>query len=819
MASGQSLGMSPRALRASVAVLLAVLLLFAGRWTAGLLAERWWATQVVPAAASFITFWALLTLALEMGGVAFACAWFVGNLLLVYRAIGSVQVHRRVGNLEIREAVNLRALAWLSAGSGLLLGLLTGRGLGDAAPTLVLGWNGFQYGEVDPLLGQDIGFYLTTLPIWRLVHGYLILLTITALLGTTTLYAIIGAVRWVEHRPAINDHARRHLGILAVLLAAGLAWGYLLEPYELVGGVSGTLHYGLFEFRHLVSQILAGMAIIAAVLTLWWGLRGRHAVLLWIWGLLAATSLLGHHVIPALLGGRRDSVPEAASRRHLDQLAYDMTGIRDTALPRRESPPEPPRPIALWPPTLAAEATLADSGRVVSADRSVVQVNRRPRPAWLVVRDQGERGASITAVLDDQATIGGQAILYRDPDSLRTPHGLPTLHLPIYGIWPRGPVGVVDSAMGGVAVGSGVRRLALAWALQSAELLGPGAASQRVFWHLDPAERVAALAPFAVWGVPSPRLIGGELVWLVDGYVPGITFPGSTRVRWRGTSVGSLRAAFLGVVNARTGATSVYLHHSADELAKQWRGITDSLVQPASAIPPDVIRALSYPSELLEAQLRVLAQPQWGVGQVIGRLEGVGTSGPGEEAVWSPDTSGVEVVVPFEQNQQRYISSIVRARVTDGWGSLTILRVDSLFALPEPVALQSRWSRFPTFQQLKDSVERAGARLDPGPIRYWPTAIGLGAYQPHFSRRDGQEPVLVWVSVAVAERRGAGHDLEEAWQNLLGLSAPIISAGERGTELLEAGRYMDAADAALRRGDLEAFGREWEALRRILHAP
>ncbi len=811
--------MTPRALRATTGVLLLVVLLFAGRWTAGLFTERWWAAQISPEAARFVTDWALFTLLLEITGVLVACAWFIGHLLLVYRAIGSVQVHRRVGNLEIREAVNMRALAWLSIGGGLVLGLLAGRGLSDSAPAIMLGWHGFQYGEAEPLLGQDLGFYLTTLPIWRLLHGYAVLLSVTALVGIATMYAVIGAVRWVDHRPAINDHARRHLGGLAVLLAMVLAWGYLLEPYELVAGVIGTVHAGLFEYRQTVAFILAGLAIAAAFLSLWWASRGRHAVLLSIWGLLAAASLLGHHIIPAFIGSSHASTLDPATRRHLDQLAYGMTGIRDTTFTRSAALPDPPRPAALWHPTLAAEATEADSGRLAAADRAVVMVNRRPRPAWLVVRDHGARGASITVVLDDQTTTAGRAVLYHEGDSLKTAAGSPSLHLPARGIWPRGPVSVVDSAPGGIEVGSGLRRLALAWTLQSAELLGPGAPSQQVYWHLDPVERVERLAPFAVWGVPSPHLIGGELVWLIDGYLPNATFPGSTRVRWRGGWIGSLRVGFVGVVNARTGATGIYLRHTADEIAKQWRVISDSLVQPSSAIPSEIVRALDYPAEALEAQVRVLAQPHWGLGQVIGRGEPFGSSGPSDEAIWTADTSGVELVIAYEQAPQRQVSAIVRARMMDGWEGLSILRIDSLLSLPEPAGLQSRWGRFPTFQQLKDSVEKAGARLEPGPIRYWPTATGLGAYQVHFARRDGQEPILAWVSVAVAERRGAGHDLEEAWQNMLGLSAPIISAGERGGQLLEARRYIDAADAALKRGDLEAFGRAWDALKRALKAP
>ncbi len=54
-----------------IAVLLGVIvvLLFAGRWTSGLLADRWWAEEVAPAAAGFITNWHLLRGTLKLAGV------------------------------------------------------------------------------------------------------------------------------------------------------------------------------------------------------------------------------------------------------------------------------------------------------------------------------------------------------------------------------------------------------------------------------------------------------------------------------------------------------------------------------------------------------------------------------------------------------------------------------------------------------------------------------------------------------------------------------------------------------------------------------
>ncbi|MDX2119864.1 MAG: hypothetical protein SF070_02255, partial [Gemmatimonadota bacterium] len=261
------------------------------------------------------------------------------------------------------------------------------------------------------------------------------------------------------------------------------------------------------------------------------------------------------------------------------------------------------------------------------------------------------------------------------------------------------------------------------------------------------------------------------------------------------------------------------LRHGAGEVAKEWQVLTDSLVRPSSALPPDIVRALPYPAELVEVQARILAQPHWALGQVVGRSEAVAVTGPAADALWEPDTSGVEVNIPYLPADARQLSGVVRARMADGWEQLTLFRVDSLLALPDPATLSTRWSKFPTFQQLRDSVEKEGALLEPGPVRYWPTPAGLGAYQPWFARRDGAEPVLKWVSLAVTDRRGAGHDFEEAWQNLLGLSAPIISAGARGTQLLEARRFLDAAEAALARGDLEGFGRAWEGLKRTLRSP
>ena len=783
------------------------------------MSDRWWAEGISSHAVQSVTDWALLRLTLEAAGVLVACAWCVGHLLLVHHAIGSIQVHRRLANLEIREAVNMRLLVWLNVGGGLLAGWLAGRGLGDWAPMVVLGWHGRIFGEVDPIMGKDLGFYLAQLPLWLSAYAFVLQLVVLALGGVAALYSVIGAIRWQDRRLALNTHARRHLGILAVLLALVLAAGYVLHPYELVAGLDGEMTEAGFALQRTISSLMTGIALAAALLSAWWVVRGRNGAFAIIWLLLLVTAFLGRVVAPAMLEDSNAPLLGTPARQQAERAAYGMMALKDSSFARRDGPNEAPRPVALWSPEAALDATGSDSGRTVSLDRAVVQVGGRPRPSWLMIRDQGLRGAALTVLLDDQATAAGYPIVFHEADSLVTPRGAPPLRLPRRAVWPGHTGAVIDSTGGGVRLRVGLRRLALGWAFQSGRILGAGASQLEAFAYLDPARRLERLAPFAVWATPVPRLIGGELVWLVDGYLPIETYPGSSRVLWRGNDIGGLQAGFVGVVSAVSGRTSIYLRHTAGDLAKEWQLLSDSLVQSSSAMPGDIARALPYPAELLEAQLRVLAQPHWGLGRLLGRSEGVGVTGPQADARWETDTSGVEQVVPFEGEQSHQVTSVVQARMVDGWETIIALRIDSLMSLPSPSLLLTRWSRFPTYQQLKDSVEKAGARLNAGPVHYWPTAEGLGAYQGWFAEREGATPAMLWLNIAIGDRLGAGRDVDEAWQNLLGLSAPTIAPGERGAMLFEARRHMLAADAALKRGDFEAFGRAWEALKQVLRAP
>jgi hypothetical protein len=796
-----------------------VALLFAGRWTATLLADRWWAAELSPAAASFLTDWHALRFTLDLGGCLIASAWFIGHLLLVYRAVGTVQVRRNVANLEFREALTPRVLLTVVVTAGVLLGLLVGVGASRWWRDITLAWQGVSYGVYDPLLRHDLGMYVAQLPVWRAAHGFFTLLVLLALTGVAILYMLVGAIRWIERRPAINLHARAHLGWLLSGLALALAWGYLLEPYELVAGPAELLSQSTWRSSVLASPILAGVALATGALSAFWAARPRHALVVSGWIVLAAASMIGHWLLPSLLSGSRVPAVDSEPLEQLTGIAYGLEDLRDNKLEPLAAT-RPPVVPSLWSPAPLAQTFTRDSGRVLTIDPALLSRDGRRRPVWLVLRSGAAGRLTASAVADHRVSATGEPLFYRLGDTLPRTSQIPLLDLGTDALAPEAPEYRLHPGGGaGVAVGSWPRKLALAWALQAGELLGDVSPGTRIDWRLSPEDRLGRLAPFADWSAPTARVINGDLVWLLDGYLSSATFPLTPRALWRARRVGAVTASFLGTVNAETGVVRVYLQPRADPVAATWSRVSGGLVEPASAIPDAILRAGYYPVDLFKVQAGQLERPPW----KVGTLSGGGGSRPAEpqtpQVAWEADTSGPLMVSTFESPGERRLSAILIGSRDKGRTHLSLLRLDSTTTLPVRDVLQNRWANFPSYDALSDSIREDGGKLEPGSPRVTLSPGGPVAYQPYYALRPSGGPVLVWVSVAAPDRLGAGRNLREAWSNLLGATIASPPGSAQAGRLDEARRWMDHADSALRTGDWSEFGRAWNNLRSLLGLP
>ncbi|HEU4699725.1 MAG TPA: UPF0182 family protein [Gemmatimonadales bacterium] len=801
-----------------------VALLFLGRWTAGVLTDHWWAARFSPGAAAFLTERHLLRLLLDLAAVLVAAGWFIGHLYAVSRAIGRVEIPRHVGNVEFHEAVTSRGLVLGAILTGLLLGMLVGGGASDGWATVELAWHGLRYGLSDPVLGQDAGFYVAQLPLWRGLHAYALLLTLLALTGTLTLYILVGAVRWMEGRPAINGHARLHLGWLLATLAVMLAWGYLLEPYELVAGIGGPLDPGLVRLTSFVSPALAGTALGAAILSAVWAARAQHTLLVAAWAILIAASGLGHYVLPAVAREREAPVAPAEVSRLFLHAAYGPDSLVEAAYPADTGMSGPPAIPSLWDREHARLAISPDTQALAALAPAVLRLDDGAhRPVWLGVVTR-ERGPAVLALADDRVGPTGAPLFYHagdeSGDTAASPRPDPLLELSRHVIRPGAPeFDLGPDALGG-PVGAWPRRLVLAWTLQLGRLLGAMDPADRLAWHLEPQERLAHLAPFATWGAPEPRLLDGELVWIAPGYVRAALFPLSPRVEWEGTTVGAVRAGFVGLVRAASGDARIYLRGDADPLARAWGEIAAGTVEPAGTLPAEIAAEVGYPRELLDTQLGALEQGAFGrVLQRTGGEAGQRTPILG----WAPDTSAAEWSTGIHRLGETGLAALLSARADQGRDVVHLWRLDSAATLPVPAQLARSWARFPLFTQLRDSVTANQGDFDTGAVRLARDGAGVVAYQPAYGRSADGRIALLWVSVATGDRLGAGRTMADAWQNLLGTSVATPpgrhAAAPTSDPLALAREWMQRADSAMRQGDWVRFGRALEALRQVLGVP
>ncbi|MGH7675768.1 MAG: UPF0182 family protein, partial [Gemmatimonadales bacterium] len=338
------------------------------------------------------------------------------------------------------------------------------------------------------------------------------------------------------------------------------------------------------------------------------------------------------------------------------------------------------------------------------------------------------------------------------------------------------------------------RRTALAWALQSPELLGDSTDGLVLLWRRDVRDRLERLAPFAAFDAPVPIEAHGSLWWIAYGYVGSRLFPLAAPLAVEGRTLRYLRAGVLGAVDAGTGETRLYLVPGYDSLTAAWGRLFAPLVQPPESLPPALRRQLPYPRDALRAAV-----------QAIGRTRR-------DTAAWTPwPHDPVDVIGPagdawavqgFEAGNPPRLVALVAG--TLGPGGPRLVRWEP----PKPDAL-------PT-------LLLGSARTRPGTLRVWPADGSVMAVQGMFADpADSAAPrPLLEVYLAWGGQSGRGPSGEAALRSLRTAStAPAPGDTSLDARWSEVRRLAAQADSALGAGDLERFGTLWAQLRRLLDTP
>lgn len=784
------------------AAALLVVVLVGGRWSAMQTAERAWAATIPNGAAYLRTL--ALARTIQWSVALAAMLWGIAHCYGVYRAIGSVQMPRRLGDIEIVEAVPHRLLIALTLIGGVIYGGALAWVIGDVWRPALLASAPPHFGLTDSILHQDLGYYVGELPWARTRQGILLIASLSASFFIAVLYIAIGSIRMHAGRLTASPHARTHLGLTLAVLAVAFVWGAHLDPYELVAGLAGPVTHDAIAIRGPGANAVTVVALITAFVSAVWGWWDRPGVVGASWLALLVTMLAAYVILPPAT--HTIGAPSSADRALLDEKAT-LEGVAFGAAPEfwnlpSLSPAAVVATIPVWDPGRIRVHALRDSA--VGQGLSVYNMTLEPSGRWLL--GLAPDGTSLLRVSPPPTWEQvHQSVWAHAPGPLEARENDSTL---TFARAPGGPratwfgggfldYAVVDSGgMAGIALTGTWRRLALAWTLQAPQLAQSATRGRTLVWRRDAVERFEALAPFARFEMPAPVLAGDSLWWISWGSVEADAFPLVDTVMIDGRTIRYRQPGLVGALNAVSGSTRLWLAPQSDSLTAAWARIVAPLVAPADSMPSALRRALRYPAEAFDIQARILARTI-PLPDSTYRWLPLAPEHPFTLAAAGPDsTNDVWYAQAFVDSTRQSTFGGLLA------GTMTAKGPRLFFWTPKPSTIPTPLS--------SDRERRSGVQ------RVWPTDVGVMTVQARFLEPEGNPVPAKLDSVYVSLGPDVAADVSAPAALKALLRGPDLGEGTPAASLRRARALFVRMDSALAAGHLARFGELYDSLRALL---
>ncbi len=211
--------------------------------TADLWTEVLWYDSVGFKGVFFTELWSKVFLGVTSG--ALTAALVASSIVIGYRSrpIYPPSTPQQEALDRYREALEpLRRLVTLAA--PLLVGALVGLGAASQWQTFLLWRNGQNFGQVDPYFGQDLGFFIFTLPWLSFLVALLTVVLLAAAFAAGFTHYVYGGLQLSGPNRQTTSAARIHLSVLLAALVLVRAVAYWLERFEL-SNQSSTLMTGV----------------------------------------------------------------------------------------------------------------------------------------------------------------------------------------------------------------------------------------------------------------------------------------------------------------------------------------------------------------------------------------------------------------------------------------------------------------------------------------------------------------------------------------------------------------------------------------------
>jgi len=528
--------------------------------------------------------------------------------------------------------------------------------------SVLMAIHGASVGEVDPVFGRDIGFYLFRLPAISAALATLVGLTVLSVVAVSVQYKTRGAIA-LRRRAAVEPSAAIHVGaLLALLFILFAAQLWIVDAAALLYSSTGPFAGASYADVHASLpgiRLSAVAAVIAAGIVVYGIVRQK---LIWYAAiaiaLYAGVGVVFRFLIPETeqkfvvapneLARERTYLQQhiAATRRawRLDSVTTrDLSGdVQLTMADVRANAPTIDN-VRLWERDLLKQtfgqlqeirtyydfASVSDDRYMIDGRYRQVHISARelntaslPTRNFINERLTFTHGMGIAMAPVNQVTSEGLPVLFvKDLPPVSTVSVKVTRPQIYYGQltnsyvfvgtgqkefdYPAGETNVYTNytGKGGVPIGSFLRRALYAWQLGSTDIVLSSYISHdaRIMYRRNILERARTALPFLEFD-SEPYLVvtdAGTLAWILDAYTSSRNWPYS-----KPTSDGTtyMRNSVKVVIDAYDGTVDAYLADPGDPVVRTYASIFGSIFKPLAAMPADLRAHTRYPGDLFRLQ-------------------------------------------------------------------------------------------------------------------------------------------------------------------------------------------------------------------------
>ncbi|HEV2217557.1 MAG TPA: UPF0182 family protein [Candidatus Dormibacteraeota bacterium] len=601
----------------------------------------------------------VLQTSLFVGSLAITFGYLFANAVIALRArsgpgLRAVGIQRPI----LRSAAGIVALV----ASGIIALILSG-GAGTQWQALALFQHASPTGVTDPVLGQDIAFYLLSLPFLHSIVNWALGLGFMGTLLVAVLYAWRGDSFDLNFSPLAIAHLSALLGVFAVSLAAWLWLGRFDLLYSHNSSVVWGAAYTDVNARLPLMTFEAGAGIVLAgglVANLW--IR-RMWIPLAAAGLFVGMLVLGQ-IYPAVVQGflvtpnaqsyelpyiEREIAGTRSAYGLSDVSVRNYTGDQPLTAQAVQNDSATVDNLRLWDFSALQDTYSQQQGirlyytfHDIDIDRYMVgnqyqslEISARefdygklPQSAqnWINQHLQYTHGYGVAA--SPVNAVVGEGLPKYIVGDIPPMGSLPVTQPAIYFgeltndyviapsttkefDYPKGSQDVYTNYTGthGVPLTGANRAL---WSLRLGDfnLLVSGQISPQseILFKRNIVDRVTELAPFLTFdGDPYIVVVNGRLYWIIDAYTTGATYPYAQTSSFNGNDINYIRNSVKIVVDAYEGTTTFYVFDSKDPIIKAYAATFPKMFQPMDAMPAALRAHVRVPVDLFNVQVQIYA--------------------------------------------------------------------------------------------------------------------------------------------------------------------------------------------------------------------